>query len=320
MPLGRSIVVDDEPDAEDEVSFEEANTRHSLWETRWPAIALQECIDKVDEAPLKDRAQVKQELPCKLCPENVRCLNAKRKELGPLLYGRELLTRARSQEASLFPRKLMAPMLDRSRGCLPHYLKPYGLESELVVASGWDVAWSEKVGGDFLVKITGEMNLRTGRKRVLDIRRWEAKTFPEQTALMVQQHALYHDDAVAIESDAAQVVWSQTVEATSNVPVLRHAAGTEKKSLHIGVPALLIDFALRRWSFPYRTSGLRVNEIENMLIELAAFGHNPDTGQLEGLGEHDDTVMALWHLWYALQCLSGGIRDWHAGITAGRAT
>lgn len=317
MPLGRSVVLDNDSQVLEAPPLTAVNTRVSLWPTRWPAIALDVCIDKVEEAPPEARAEVKRDLPCKFCPENSRCLVGKHKELGPLLYSRELLTKARSQEASLFPDTLMLPMFDTTRACLPHYLKPAGLEHELIVVSAWDIAWSEKIGGDWLVKITGELNLRTGRKRVIDIRRWQALTYPQQTALIVQQHEIYHDDWVVIEADAAQIIWSQTVEATSNVPVLRHAAGSEKQSMALGVPALLIDFSNQRWTFPYREGCRGYDDIHQLLIELGAFGYLD--GKLQGVGEHDDCVMALWHLWYGLRCGEGGIDTFRAGITAGRA-
>ncbi len=74
------------------------NTRNSLWPIRWPAIALQTCIDTVEAAPPELQSQVKWDLPCKTCPMNIACLNAKRKELGPLMYDREILTSPRTSE------------------------------------------------------------------------------------------------------------------------------------------------------------------------------------------------------------------------------
>ena len=317
MPLGRSVVVDDPTLAPEKPGLTAVNSRVSLWPGRWPAIALQECIDAVEEAPLEARAEVKRNLPCKTCEKNVACLVAKQKEQGPLLYGREMLTEPRAQEASLFPRSLMAPMLDRGRGCVPHYVKVPGRERIEWVVSAWDLAWSEKIGGDWLVKITGVLDLRTGKKKVVDIRRWQALTYTQQCELIVQQHELYHENAVVIETDAAQVIWAQTLEARSGVPVLRHTAGDDKRSLTIGVPALLIDFSLRRWSFPYQQGSPRLDEVENLLVELGAFGYND--GKLEGVGEHDDTVMALWHLWWGLTLAAGTVDEYRQGVTAGRA-
>lgn len=318
MPLGRSLISSDDPVlAPERPSLTAINVHSSLWPDRWPAIALAVCREEVAAAPEQARAEVKRNLPCKACEMNTACLVAKQKEQGPLLYGREMLTEPRSQEASLFPRSLMAPMLDDARGCLPHYVKQMGFERVEFVASAWDLAWSEKLGGDWLVKITGVLNLRSGRKRVIDIRRWQGLTYQQQCELIVQQHELYHDDAVVIESDAAQVIWAQTVERTSGVPVLRHAAGDDKRSLHVGVPALLIDFSNRRWSFPYQTGALRVDETETLLVELGAFGYND--GKLEGVGEHDDTVMALWHLWWAFSLGGGTLQEFRRGVTSGRA-
>lgn len=295
---------------------ERVNTRYALWGERWPAIALQSCVDTVEAAPPEQQAETKRALPCSTCPENIRCLNAKRKEIGPLLFDREILTRPRAAESSLFPRDLMAPMLDETAELVPHYRKPLGAESRLVVVSGWDLAWSEKVGGDYLVRVTALADRYTGRFRLLDIYRDRGLRFTQQKQQIVADHGRYADDLVVIEADAAQTIWTQQLEETTSVPVLRHYAAGSKRDLHVGVPSLLIDFSNRRWDLPHRPNGRGFDEVETLLDELEAFGWTD--GKLEGSGEHDDGVMALWHCQWGLRMMLGGFGEHHYGVQDGR--
>lgn len=295
---------------------ERVNTRNALWETRWPAIALQECVDTVEAAPPEQQAETKRSLPCSDCPENTRCLNAKRKEIGPLLFDREILTRPRAAESSLFPRDLMAPMLDEAAELVPHYRKPLGAEHRLIVVSGWDLAWSEKTGGDYLVRVTALADRFTGRFRLLDIYRDRGLRFTAQKQRIVADHGRYAEDLVVIEADAAQVIWTQQLEEETSVPVLRHYAAGSKRDLHVGVPSLLIDFANRRWEIPHRPHGRGYDEVETLLDELEAFGWTD--GKLEGSGEHDDTVMALWHCQWGLRMMLSGFGEHHYGVQDGR--
>lgn len=294
-----------------------APVRTSLWKTRWPSIALQECVDAIEAAPPEEQEQVRRDLPCATCPENTRCLNAKRKEIGPLLFDREIQTRPRASESSLFPRSLFEPMLDPDVECLPHYRKPAGAEDRYAIVSGWDLAWSEKVGGDWLVRFTAMADRRTGRFRLLDIARWQALRYTEQCALIEADHYRYSSDLVVIEGDAAQTIWRQNIEETTAVPVLSHNVAGSKRDLHVGVPSLLIDLANRRWTFPHRKHGRGYDQVETLLSEAEAFGWQD--GKLEGSGEHDDCVLAWWHCSWGLRMLLGaGENEDYRGVQPGR--
>lgn len=276
------------------------NTRNALWPSRYDAIALQECVDRVEAAPAEDQVQVKWDLPCAICPEADRCLNAKRKELGSLVYARENLTQPMSSESSLFPRSLFTPMLNDRLECQRHYQKPAGLEDDIAVVQAWDLAWSERTGGDWLVCVTATVDMKRGHRRLLDIQRWQRISFIEQVALIEQRWRDFNADMVVIESDASQQIWAQYLSQTSPVPVVPHAAANSKTKLEAGVPGLLIQFENRRWELPWRRGGYHHDEVENMLDEFAAFGWSAD-GKLEGVGQNDDTVMAFWHCEWAIQ-------------------
>jgi hypothetical protein len=273
------------------------NTRVSLWEARWPAIAKQECIDEVEAAPPQLQAPTKYNLPCPSCELSSACLNAKAKELGRLLYDREELTQPRSSESSLFPRELMEPMLDQGLSYLQAWTKPGDRRNEFAVAQAWDLAWSERVGADYLVCMTAAVDLVSGEAQLLQLERWQRLSFAEQCLLIEAKWRQYSADLVVIESDAAQSIWAQHIAATTPVPVLPHDA-KGKKDFQNGVPALSISFENRKWRLPYRRGTWNYEETDNLLAELEAFGWSD--GKLQGVGEHDDTVMCLWHLHWAV--------------------
>lgn len=298
--------------------YEKVNTRVSLWPGRWPAIALQECIDKVEAAEPHEKKATIRDLPCGECPKKEGCLAAKRKELGPVLYDREIQTRPRSQESTLFPFELFQPMLNPDLGMVPHWRKTSGIEEFEIVVSGWDLAWSEKVGGDLLVRITALHDLRTNKSRLLNAKRFpQGLRYTQQCALIKSEHARFQEDLVVIESDAAQVIWAQNLEESSQIPVFRHTAG-DKANLQIGVPGLLIDFDNERWEFPYAEHGEGFDEMLALLAEFEAFGWVD--GKLEGVGEHDDMVMAFWHCSHGLKMLTGSLQEFRSQMQDGRVS
>jgi len=288
----------------------------SLWPERWPAIALQVCIDKVDAAPSNEKSQVKFDLPCIDCPDSPRCLNAKRKELGALLYDREIMTSPRTSESSLFPRELIDPHLNRSAELVKFWHKPYGDDDRYKVVQAWDLAWSERIGGDWLVCMTGVIDTETGRRRLLDIERWQRMTFDDQVLQMDAMWRRYEADVVIIESDAAQKVWVQHVGRNTAVPVMEHSSGG-KRDFASGVPSLLILLENAKWEFPYKRDGWHAENMEVFLGELGAFGWQD--GKLQGVGEHDDTVMCWWHLNYGMdRMLIGTTRSYRRGVQPSR--
>jgi phage terminase large subunit-like protein len=295
---GLSTTIENKP------ATRQINTRHALWGDRWPAIAKQECIDKVEATPPDHQSEVKFHLPCSTCELSAQCLNAKGKEVGTLLYDREFLTNPRSSESSLFPRELMAPMLDMDLEFLPAYTR--NPVRKQAIYQAWDLAWSEKTGGDYLVCMTAMVDVPTGLSQLLYLERWQRLGFDAQCKLIEAKWRQYKADMVVIESDAAQSIWWQHLAATTNVPVVRHDSSGKKDLAH-GVPSMLIRFQNRKWRFPFKQGSWLHDEMENLLTELEAFGW--EDGKLQGVGEHDDTVMCLWHLDWIIKGLVYGTEN-----------
>ncbi len=275
--------------------------RTALWNERWPLIALQECIDQVAAVEVGDRETIRYELPCGDCVMNTACLTAKQKELGGLLYDREIRTKPRAAASSLFPLEGWGEMLKLDGQLVKYYNRPFGDENRYAVCTGWDIAWSEKAGGDWLAKVTAVKDKKTGKKRFLDIDRWQRKGFQEQCNIIEDSQSRYHDDLVVIEDAFAQKVWVQHLSATTAVPVLGHGAG-DKRSFQEGVPSLLLDLERNVWEVPYAPDGYKADMVRTFLAEAEAFGWQDD--KLQGVGEHDDTVMAWWHCNWGLEKMS----------------
>lgn len=284
-------------------------TRRALWPERWPLIAHhvlddgRTCVQAVEEAPDEDKADVKWNLPCKTCDKKGECLNAKSKTVGSLLYDREWMTRPRASESTFFPYELFEPMLRTDESLVAMYEKPFGHEHQYAVASAWDPAWSERTGGDYMVKITGVINRQTGKRKIIDILRVQRLTFEQQVKLIAIEHKKFNDDCIVIEGDFAQRIWAQYVNKHTDVPVLAHTART-KKDFELGIPGLVVELEQKLWEFPYKEGTFHHEEMEQLLNECESFGWSGD--KLEGVGEHDDCVMAWWHLAWALAMMKPG--------------
>jgi len=271
--------------------------RTSLWGPRWPFIALQECIDVVAAADREHKEEVRYDLPCDTCHMNTQCLTAKEKEVGGLMFDREYHTKPRAASSSLFPFERMEPCLHKDKVMLDWYKKPLGAEERYATASGYDIAWSERAGGDYFAVVTAVYDRVNGTKTIIDIDRWQRMSFQGQMELIESRHSRYREDIVVIETDAAQEIWRQYLSATTAVPVLGHTAGT-KRDFEMGVPSLLRDIERRAWVIPYKPGSYKIDMVKAWLAECEAFGWIDD--KLEGVGEHDDLVMAWWHCDFGL--------------------
>ncbi|RLE16361.1 MAG: hypothetical protein DRJ50_15120, partial [Actinobacteria bacterium] len=254
------------------------------------------------------------------------------KEMSSLLFDREYRTLPRSSTSSLFPYERIEPLLKPSMECVSHYRKPEGLTDRFAVVSGWDIAWSERTGGDYLAKVTALLDRFTMRKRILDVNRWRGLSFLEQLELIRGEYERYGDDAVVIEDEGAQRIWIQVLgggnEAGSiagmnpfatapddaldrldlgGVPAVPHSM-SKKQSFESGVPGMLLDIEAGRWEIPFKR-GRNFAVVQAFLSELEAYGWHDD--KLEGVGEHDDLVTAWYHCWWGLEQLRrpGGERS-----------
>jgi hypothetical protein len=137
-------------------------------------------------------------------------------------------------------------------------------------------------------------------RTLLDVERWQRVSFDDQVALIEAKWRAYQADIVVLEEDGAQKVWQQHMRRNTAVPVVPHAA-SNKTNLSAGVPGLLIALENGRWKFPYKVGSYHREEMDVFLSEAESFGWVD--GKLQGVGEHDDTVMTWWHLSWGIDRL-----------------
>lgn len=233
-------------------------------------------------------------------------LQAARKELGSeLRFSREYLCRPISDEASLFPSWLFD---------VPGVKQPYALglraehwhERGMQVFIGVDLAMSASVGGDYLVIFVMAIDSK-GNRWIVDIVRRKGLDYQDQVNLIQRVAKRYRAALVFCEANQYQRVISDMVVRESDVPIkafyttgklkatterkgIQSAISGNKNALDKGVPSLRMLFENKKIRIPW---SIDTRELVKVWIdEMQSFGWAD--GKLQGVGAHDDTVMAMW--------------------------
>jgi hypothetical protein len=229
-----------------------------------------------------------------------------RRALDPTIFSREWQNDPRDDASSMFPYPLTEAALNRNSMFLAGYAKEAG---EYVVL-GHDVASSEAVGADYTVTWVASFNYRTQRKRLLRAWRERGLTYDQQIALLRTACALFNVDLGVVEENGFQKwLFNETQKWPETAGrLVGHRTGVEKSSLEEGVPALKLGLLASLWEIPASADGggeaLKFARIWQ--AETNAFGWKD--GKLQGVGEHDDTVMAWWFADKATRMLNEWVR------------
>ena len=262
----------------------------ALWPERYPLVAQVEC----DEL-------------CEVCPafiKGIGCLKQKRLDIGPMAYDKEFLSKPRSSISSLFPAWLMKQNYDMNSIMVERY------DGNWETVTGWDIARSEKIGADYLVGFTLGYDRATKIRYVLNITRVKGISFTDQLAMIAAHHTRYDETYIIIEADMNQDLWvEQGRKIYPSLPVFSHYTKGAKKDLKNGVPSLLMPLDRQLYRIPMGNQESR-EKTDIWMGEALSFGWEND--KLEGVGEHDDTIIAWWKAEIGIKKLEGGL------ITTGR--
>lgn len=212
----------------------------------------------------------------------------KQQTQGSIIFARENLCRAVSNESSLFPYEI----INKAFEGMQHFTmgnNNYGYSQKFVrIVCGWDIARSANVGADYSVWTTIGVDER-GHYWILNIRREKGKTFHEQIAIAKQLHANFNYDLMIIENNQMQQLFVDgAIE--ENIPAEGHTTGVAKYSLETGIPSLVVIFEQSRIHIPIGNKPSK--EIADMLAQELNSMAWTDEG-LQGVGNHDDMVMSL---------------------------
>lgn len=244
-------------------------------------------------------------------------LDRTRQELGSSIrFSREYLCEPISDESSLFPSYLF-----EAPGCKQPY--PLGLDGNYWASRGYDVfmgvdlAMSASARADYFVVFVMAVDPVSGDRYVVDIIRRKGLGYSDQVDLIVATSERYSAGLVFCEANQFQRVISDMVVRTSTCPIkpfytVGRRKGTSKRlgmsqtysanknALDQGIPALRMLLEGGKLKIPWDPSTRET--VQTWIGEMQSFGWAD--GKLQGVGAHDDTVVALWIAEHA--CAVGG--------------
>jgi hypothetical protein len=236
-------------------------------------------------------------------------LEMRKRVLGSSLrWSREYLCEPISDDSSLFPSYLFdAEGIKQpySLGMPASHWEGLGYD----VYMGVDLALSASASADWFVCFVIAVDPVTQDRWVVDLYRGKGLGYQRQVDTIVGLAKSYDAQFVFVEANQYQRVISDMVVRTSDIPIKafyttgrsskqvttqrRGMTGTysaNKNALDRGVPALRMLLENKKLRIPWDASTR--DKVSVWISEMQAFGFAQ--GKLQGVGLHDDTVMAFW--------------------------
>lgn len=240
---------------------------------------------------------------------DVHGLELKKKTLNSSLrWSREYLCRPISDESSIFPSSLFEqPGIKQPyRLGQPEFWRQKGFHCFM----GVDLALSASAGGDYFVAVVLAVDPQTGDRWLADLVRGKGMSYQEQINTIVSVSELYECGLVFVEANQYQRVIPDMVIRSSSVPVkafyttgrggsksvstqrrgMTKTYSANKNALDQGIPTLrmLLENIKLKLPWDHRSR----DRVRTLILEMQAFGWAE--GKMQGVGAHDDCVMALW--------------------------
>ena len=152
-------------------------------------------------------------------------------------------------------------------------------------------AISSAVGADYTVFVTFGVD-DAGNMYLLNIYHRKGVGFSEQKRALRQIWREFKPDVMYLESNQFQKIYTEVLTDETDMPVRAFHTDKRKYSLQDGVPGMVILFENGKIHFPYQTQKDR-DMTDKVLNEFRNIGWT-EKGKIEGIGEHDDIVMAVW--------------------------
>jgi phage terminase large subunit-like protein len=219
-----------------------------------------------------------------------RDLDMRKRTGGNILFTREFLCKPISSDMSMFPDKLIKRSIMGMQGfSYVHSLQESSIRFVKVV-TGCDFAISSSVGADYTCFVTFGVDEQSNMY-LLHIYHKQGSTFAEQKNMLRKIWRDFKPDVMYLEANQFQRIYTETMRDESDMPVKPFITDKRKHSLTDGVPGLAILFENGKMHFPYQTPQDK-EMTEKIHNEFRNIGWT-ERG-IEGIGEHDDIVMAIW--------------------------
>lgn len=233
-------------------------------------------------------------------------LESRKRELNsPSKFAREFLCQPLTDDASLFP----STLFQGGKVRIPYRL---GLPASYWEERGWirytgvDFAMSSSASADWTVIFTVAVD-DVGNRWLANIRRGKGWAFQRQLDEIKEEYVLMRPDVIHAEANQMQRIFTEEIIRETDLPIRKfYTAGVQPKqpwrkgmgSLtmgkhHIdrGVPSMRISLENGKWRVP-RGDEYSIELTDIWMGELMAMSWQ--NGQVISVGDHDDTVMAMW--------------------------
>jgi len=237
-------------------------------------------------------------------------LDAKKVEIGSIRFTREFLCEPISDDMSLFPEKLFrgsdVEVRNVALGSSARFWNEMGVTKRYV---GVDFALSSSTSADYTAIFV--LGLDTmGNRWVVDIQQHRGLGYNEQLSLINAVGRKYRPEIIYLEANQMQRIFGDELIRTTDLPIAKfyttgqgtpksrrkrapkgNSASSNKNSLEGGVPALRVLLENRKFRIP-RGDANSIEMTDRWISEMKSFTWME--GKLQGVGSHDDMVMACW--------------------------
>lgn len=234
----------------------------------------------------------------------------KRTEIGSIRFTREFLCDPISDDMSLFPEKLFrgqdVEVMNVALGMPAKFWNQLGVTKRYI---GVDFALSSSTSADYTaIFVLGLDSL--GNRWVIDIQQHRGLSYSEQVSLINAVGRRYRPEVIYLEANQMQRIFGDELIRSTDLPIAKfyttgqgsakarrkkipggNTVSQNKNSLEGGVPALRVLLENRKFRIP-RGDERSVDMTERWVQEMKAFTWAD--GKLQGVGAHDDLVMACW--------------------------
>jgi hypothetical protein len=227
-----------------------------------------------------------------LWPErySAKRLADKRSEIGSIRFTREFQCEPVADDMSLFPGHLFKgdpieqPTI--TLGMPLEFWSKLGVQ----VFVGVDFAMSSSVQADYTVIFVLGLD-KLGNRWIIAIQRERGMGYQEQLSLINTIGKKYRASLLYLEANQMQRIFGDELIRTTDLPVKQFVTGVQKNSLDKGVPSLRVMLENKKFRIP-RGDKRSVELTDLWINEMRSFTWVD--GKLQGVGSHDDMVMACW--------------------------
>lgn len=222
---------------------------------------------------------------------NLVLLQAKAAEIGSIRFAREFECQPVSDAMSLFPTHLFEGDPTEQMAVKLGMPLAFWYQLGIQIFMGVDFAMSSSVSADYFVAwLMGKD--RHGNRWIIDVVREKGLPYHRQLSIINTLARRYRPGLIFLEANQMQRIFGDELIRKTDLPIHKFTTtAQEKNSLEKGVPGLRTLLENHKIRIP-RGDKRSVDIMDVWKQEMQAFTWVD--GKLQGLGAHDDTVMAFW--------------------------